>query len=99
MLTDVVDEAGGVTLVLRRPARGLVAERTVVHQSDRLKWVALWAKAVEKVRKVTRALSRSSELICVGVRWVDKGVGWQKSFLDEPEYAAKIVVDGARLRP
>ena len=99
MLADVIDKAGGVTLVLCRPAGGLVAERTVVHQGDRLKCMALWAKAVEKVGKVTRGQPRPSELIRVGVVGVDKGVGWQKSFLDEPEDAAKIIVDGAGFRP
>ena len=67
VLADVIDKAGGVTLVLCRPAGGLVAERTVVHQGDRLKCMALWAKAVEKVGKVTRGQPRPSELIRVGV--------------------------------
>jgi hypothetical protein len=89
----VIDEAGCVTLI--RLALCLVAELAVVHQSDRLKRIlACLGEATEKVREVI--LAKGDELIRVGVRWVDKSVGRQESFLDEPENAAEIVVDRGR---
>jgi hypothetical protein len=62
VLADVIDKAGGVALVLCRPAGCLVTERTVVHQTDRLKCMALWAEAVEKVRRANHGVISKTTL-------------------------------------
>jgi hypothetical protein len=94
--TLVIDKTGCVTLI--RLAQGLCTELTVVHQRNRLKRIlARLGKATKKVGEII--LAKSDELIRVWVRGVDKSVGGQEGVLNEPEDAAEVVVDRARLWP